>query len=187
VEGVRLVAPVVDGMALAASSGASGVLVRGIRAADLDQLPSVAGNIQEGSLERFDEGQGVVIGRRLANQLSLRLGDSIAILRTIGASRGSIMRVFMMTGAAIGVVGTLVGFTVGLLVCLNVDAIRQFLSWLTSLDMFPSETYFLSRLPADVDIAETVAIMIVALGLSVMATLYPSWRAARLDPVEALR
>jgi lipoprotein-releasing system permease protein len=324
VQGIRLAAPVVDGMALAASSGATGVLVRGIRAADLGGLPSVASNIKEGSLEGFDEGQGIVIGRRLANQLSVHLGDSmtlvaqqgaatpmgtmprikkyrvaalfeigmsdydagmvfmpiaeaqayfnhdndvtaievftanpdridefrktvmeaagrpvflvdwrkrngtffnalqvernvmfviltlivlvaalnivsglimlvkdkgsdIAILRTMGASQGSIMRIFLMTGASIGVVGTLVGFTVGLLACLNIDSIRRFLSWLTSTDLFPSEIYFLSKLPADVDLAETAAVVIVALSLSFLATLYPSWRAARLDPIEALR
>jgi lipoprotein-releasing system permease protein len=311
-------------MALAASSGASAVLVRGIRAGDLGELPSVASNIKEGSLEGFDERGGVVIGRRLANRLSVRLGDSItlvaqhgaatpmgvmprikkyrvtalfeigmsdydasmvfmpiteaqayfnrdndvtaievftanpdhidefrktvmeaagrpvslldwrkrngtffdalqvernvmfviltlivlvaalnivsglimlvkdkgsdiAILRTMGASQGSIMRIFLMTGASIGVVGTLVGFTVGLLVSLNIDSIRRFLSWLTSIDLFPSEIYFLSKLPADVDLAETAAVVIVALSLSFLATLYPSWRAARLDPVEALR
>ncbi|CUT15589.1 Lipoprotein releasing system transmembrane protein LolC [Bradyrhizobium sp.] len=324
VPGIRLAAPVVDGTALASSSGASGVLVRGIRADDLNKLTSIANNIKQGSIEAFDENQGVAIGQRLADQLSLHAGDAItlvaqhgavtpmgvmprikkhkvgaifeigmseydasmvfmpiaeaqsyfnrnndvtaveiftadparidqfrkavtgaagrpvflvdwrqrnstffnalqvernvmfliltmivlvaalnivsglimlvkdkgsdvAILRTMGASRGSIMRIFLITGASIGVVGTLVGLVVGLLVCLNIDSIRQFLSWLTSADLFPRELYFLSKLPAEIDFAETSAVLIMALTLSLLATLYPSWRAARLDPVEALR
>jgi lipoprotein-releasing system permease protein len=114
-------------------------------------------------------------------------GSDIAILRTMGASQGSIMRVFLITGAAIGVVGTLTGFAVGLLVCLNIESIRQFLSWLTNTELFSPELYFLSKLPAEVDFGETSAVVIMALTLSFLATLYPSWRAARLDPVEALR
>ena len=325
VQGIRLAAPVVDGQALASSPfNASGVLVRGIRADDLNNLTSIAKNVKQGTLEGFDEGQGVAIGRRLADQLSLHAGDSItlvspkgavtpmgttprikpyrvtavfeigmseydstfvfmplpeaqayfnrsndvsaievfttnpdridtfrkavmeaagrpvflvdwrqrnstffnalqvernvmfliltlivlvaalnivsglimlvkdkggdiAILRTMGASQGSIMRVFLITGAAIGVVGTLVGFFVGLIICLNIESIRQFLSWLTSTELFSPELYFLSRLPADMDFKETTAVVVMALALSLLATLYPSWRAARLDPVEALR
>ncbi|EIG63408.1 lipoprotein-releasing ABC transporter permease subunit [Bradyrhizobium sp. WSM1253] len=324
VPGIRLAAPVVDGTALASSSGASGVLVRGIRADDLKKLTSIADNIKQGSIEGFDENQGVAIGQRLADQLSLHAGDAItlvaqhgavtpmgvmprikkcevraifeigmseydasmvfmpiaeaqsyfnrdkdvtaveiftadparidqfrkavteaagrpvflvdwrqrnstffnalqvernvmfliltmivlvaalnivsglimlvkdkgsdiAILRTMGASRGSIMRIFLITGASIGVVGTSVGLVVGLLVCLNIDSIRQFLSWLTSADLFPRELYFLSKLPAEIDFGETSAVLIMALTLSLLATLYPSWHAARLDPVEALR
>jgi lipoprotein-releasing system permease protein len=113
--------------------------------------------------------------------------SDIAILRTMGASQGSIMRVFLITGASIGVVGTLVGFIVGLVVCLNIETIRQFLSWLTNTELFSPELYFLSRLPAEIDFGETTAVVIMALTLSFLATLYPSWRAARLDPVEALR
>jgi lipoprotein-releasing system permease protein len=113
-------------------------------------------------------------------------GD-IAILRTMGATQGAIMRVFLITGAAIGVVGTVVGFLLGLLVCLNIEEIRRFLSWLTNTNLFPPELYFLSQLPAEMDARETTAVLIMALGLSLLATLYPSWRAARLDPVEALR
>jgi lipoprotein-releasing system permease protein len=114
-------------------------------------------------------------------------GSDIAILRTMGASQGAIMRVFLITGAAIGVVGTLTGFFVGMLVCMNIESIRQFLSWLTSTELFSPELYFLSRLPAEVDVGETTAVVVMALTLSFLATLYPSWRAARLDPVEALR
>src|SRR6266536_4286429 len=325
VPGVKLAAPIVEGQALASSPfSAAGVLVRGVRAADLDKLPSIANNIRQGTLDGFDEGQGVAIGRRLADQLSLRVGDSvtlvaprgaitpmgttprikaykvaavfeigmseydaafvfmpmpeaqayfnrandvtaievyttnpdridafrksvteaagrpvflvdwrqrnstffnalqvernvmfliltmivlvaalnivsglimlvkdkgsdIAILRTMGASQGSIMRIFLITGASIGVVGTMVGFFVGLLICLNIESIRQFLSWMTNTELFSPELYFLSRLPAEIDVGETAAVVIMALTLSFLATLYPSWRAARLDPVDALR
>jgi lipoprotein-releasing system permease protein len=325
VQGIRLAAPVVDGQALASSPfNASGVFVRGIRSDDLNNLTSIAKNLKQGTLEGFDEGQGVAIGRRLADQLSLHAGDSItlvspkgavtpmgttprikpyrisavfeigmaeydstfvfmplaeaqgyfnrandvsaievftsnpdkidafrkavteaagrpvflidwrqrnstffnalqvernvmfliltmivlvaalnivsglimlvkdkgqdiAVLRTMGASQGSIMRIFLITGAAIGVVGTLTGVAVGLVICINIESIRQFLSWLTSTDLFPPELYFLSKLPAEIDFGETAAVVIMALTLSFLATLYPSWRAARLDPVEALR
>ncbi len=325
VPGVRLVAPVVDGQGLAASPfNASGVLIRGMRADDLNNLTSIAKNIKQGSLEGFDEGQGVAIGRRLADQLSLHAGDmvtllqpkgavtpmgvtprikpykitavfeigmseydtslvfmplaeaqkyfnrnndvsqievftdnpdriaefrkavteaagrpvflvdwrqrnstffnalqvernvmfliltmivlvaalnivsglimlvkdkgsDIAILRTMGASQGAIMRIFLITGASIGVVGTLTGFIVGLIVCLNIESIRQFLSWLTNTELFSPELYFLSKLPAEINFRETTAVVIMALTLSFLATLYPSWRAARLDPVDALR
>ncbi|MBR1200558.1 lipoprotein-releasing ABC transporter permease subunit [Bradyrhizobium sp. AUGA SZCCT0169] len=325
IQGVRLAAPVVDGQALASSAfNASGVVVRGMRAADLNNLTSISANIKQGTLQGFDEGQGVAIGRRLADTLSLRAGDSItlvaprgavtatgttprikpykvaavfeigmseydsgfvfmpllesqayfnrkddvsaievftsnpdridafrrlvteaagrpvflvdwrqrnstffnallvqrnvtfliltmivlvaalnivsglimlvkdkgqdiAILRTMGASRGSIMRIFLITGAAIGVVGTLTGFFVGMLICLNIESIQIFLSWLTNTDIFPREIYFLSKLPAEIAFRETSAVVIMALTLSFLATLYPSWRAARLDPVDALR
>jgi len=82
-------------------------------------------------------------------------GSDIAILRTMGASQGSIMRVFLITGAAIGVVGTLTGFLVGMLICLNIESIRQFLSWLTNTELFSPELYFLSKLPAEIDFGET--------------------------------
>ena len=97
------------------------------------------------------------------------------------------MRIFLITGAAIGVVGTLTGFVVGLVICLNIESIRQFLSWFTGTTLFDPALYFLSRLPAEVDVKETTAVVVMALTLSLLATLYPSWRAARLDPVEALR
>jgi lipoprotein-releasing system permease protein len=114
-------------------------------------------------------------------------GKDIGILRTMGATQGSIMRVFLITGAAIGVIGDFVGFLVGLLVCLNIESIRQFMSWLTNTELFSPELYFLSKLPADLDVGETTAVVVMALALSLLATLYPAWRAARLDPVEALR
>jgi len=325
VHGIKLAAPIVEGQALASSPfNAGGVLIRGIRLQDLEKLPSVAKNIKQGTLSNFDDGGGVAIGRRLADQLSLRAGDNItlvaprgavtpmgttprikiykvaavfeigmseydsamvfmplkeaqayfnragdvtaievytdnpdkvsdyrkavqdaagrpifmidwrqrnatffnalqvernvmfliltlivlvaalnivsglimlvkdkgqdiAILRTMGATQGSVMRVFLITGASIGVVGTLVGFLLGVVVCLNIENIRQFLSWLTNTELFSPELYFLSHLPADMDTGETSAVVIMALVLSFLATLYPSWRAARLDPVEALR
>ena len=114
-------------------------------------------------------------------------GGDIAILRTMGATQGSVMRIFLITGASIGVVGTIAGFLLGLVVCLNVESIRQFLSWMTRTELFSPELYFLSRLPAEMDVGETTAVVVMALTLSLLATLYPSWRAARLDPVEALR
>jgi lipoprotein-releasing system permease protein len=325
VPGVRLAAPIVEGQALASSPfNASGVLVRGIRGADLAKLGSIADNVKQGTLDGFDQGQGLAIGSRLAEQLSLRAGDNltlvaprgavtpmgttpriktykvaavftigmseydaafvfmplqeaqayfnrngdvtaievytdapdridefrklvseaaarpiymidwrqrnatffnalqvernvmfliltlivlvaalnivsglimlvkdkgsdIAILRTMGASQGSIMRIFLITGSSIGVVGTLAGFLLGTVVCLNIDSIRRFLAWLTHTDLFNPELYFLSKLPADMNFRETTAVVVMALGLSLLATLYPSWRAARLDPVEALR
>jgi lipoprotein-releasing system permease protein len=325
IEGVTLAAPIIEGQALASSpTSAGGVWVRGIRAQDLKRLGSIASTIRQGTLEGFDEGQGLVIGKRLAEQLSITAGDpvtlvspkgaatvmgnvpriktykvaavfeigmseydasfvfmplaeaqayfnrgndvnaieiyttdpdrvdrlrqlvtdaakrpifmidwrqrnrtffnalqvernvmfviltlivlvaalniisglimlvkdkgsDIAIIRTMGATQGAIMRIFLITGASIGVVGTLMGFVVGTLICLNVESIRQFLSWLTNTQIFPPEIYFLSRLPAEMDAGETAAVVIMALTLSLLATLYPSWRAARLDPVEALR
>ncbi len=325
VQGIRLAAPIVEGQALASSPfNASGVLVRGIRAADLEKLTSISKNIKQGTLEGFDDGQGVAIGRRLADLLSLHAGDTvtlvaprgavtpmgttprikpykvaavfeigmseydssfvfmplkeaqayfnrpndvtaieiytdnpdkvdeyrkavteaaqrpifmvdwrqrnstffnalqvernvmfliltlivlvaslniisglimlvkdkgsdIAILRTMGATQGSIMRIFLITGAAIGVVGTLVGFLLGVIICLNIENIRQFISWLTNTELFSPELYFLSKLPAEISVGETAAVVIMALTLSFLATLYPSWRAARLDPIEALR
>jgi lipoprotein-releasing system permease protein len=114
-------------------------------------------------------------------------GRDIGILRTMGATQGSIMRVFFITGASIGVVGTLAGLILGIVVCFNIEEIRQAISWLTSTQLFPSEVYFLSRMPAEIDPGEVVSVVVMALSLSVLATLYPSWRAARLDPVDALR
>jgi lipoprotein-releasing system permease protein len=108
-------------------------------------------------------------------------------MRTMGATQGAVMRIFLITGTSIGVAGTLAGFLLGLVTCLNVESIRQFMSWLTKTELFSPELYFLSRLPAQMDAGETTAIVVMALTLSLLATLYPSWRAARLDPVEALR
>ncbi|MGH6761491.1 MAG: lipoprotein-releasing ABC transporter permease subunit [Phyllobacterium sp.] len=114
-------------------------------------------------------------------------GHDIAILRTMGATRGSILRIFLMTGSAIGFAGTLAGVVLGVVVCLNVERIRQFFSWLSGTTLFNPELYFLSQLPAKMAVGETVSVIIMALGLSFLATLFPAWRAAKLDPVEALR
>ncbi|MCR9235717.1 MAG: lipoprotein-releasing ABC transporter permease subunit [Alphaproteobacteria bacterium] len=114
-------------------------------------------------------------------------GRDIAVLRTMGATRGAIMRIFFITGAAIGMFGTLAGFVLGTVVCLNIENIRQFLSRLTETELFSPELYFLSRLPADMDPSEVATVVLMALVLSFLATLYPAWRAARLDPVDALR
>jgi lipoprotein-releasing system permease protein len=114
-------------------------------------------------------------------------GHDIAILRTMGATRGAILRIFLMTGAAIGVVGTLAGFVLGVVICLNVEHIRQFFSWISGTVLFNPELYFLSQLPARMDAGETFSVILMALVLSFIATLFPAWRAARLDPVEALR
>jgi lipoprotein-releasing system permease protein len=113
-------------------------------------------------------------------------GD-IAILRTMGATRGAVMRVFLIAGASIGIVGTLIGFLIGVVFCANIESIREFLSSLTGTDLFNPEIYFLSKMPAEMATGEVIAVVAMALGLSFLATLYPSWRAARLDPVEALR
>ena len=306
IDGIKLAAPIVEGQALASSPfNASGVLVRGIRAVDLTKLSSIAKNIKQGTLDGFDQGQGLAIGSRLAEQLSVRAGDNltlvaprgavtpmgttprikaykiaavfeigmseydaafvfmplveaqayfnrtgdvtaievytddpdhidgfrkavteaaarpiymidwrqrnatffnalqvernvmfliltlivlvaalnivsglimlvkdkgsdIAILRTMGATQGAIMRIFLITGASIGVVGTVVGFLLGTLICLNIESIRRFLSWLTNTELFSPELYFLSKLPADMNVKETTAVVVMALGLSLL-------------------
>ena len=327
VPGVDMAVPMIEGSAFASSNYAqsgSGVLVRGIKEADLDRLPSIAAHVRSGTLTAFDKAGGVAIGQRLADNLNLRVGDKIklitgngaqtpfgvvprvksytvdaifqigmaefdgifvymplpsaqaffnedgqasvievflhdperidsvrdaiqaavvrpvmmtdwrernrtffdalnvernvmfviltlivlvaalniisglimlvkdkshdiAILRTMGATRGAIMRVFLITGASIGVAGTLAGFLLGLIVADNVEPIRQFLNRLLHADLFPAELYFLSRLPSVVDPRDVASVVGMTLILSVLATLYPSWRAAKLDPVEALR
>ena len=114
-------------------------------------------------------------------------GHDIAILRTMGATRGAVQRVFLITGAAIGVVGTFAGLILGILICLNVESIRKFVQWLSGVDPFNAEIYYLAQLPAVIDYSQTFWIVMMSLFLSFIATLYPSWRAAKLDPVEALR
>ena len=324
--GVRYAIPLVDGQVLAQGTigAGSGALVRGIRGADLQKMSIVSDNIRQGTLEGFDEGQGVAIGKRMADNMGLILGDSItlvspdgdvtpmgttprveaypitaifevgmseydssivymplqeaqlyfnsegkaqsievfvdspdqvdtlkplieqaaqrpvmltdwrqrnqtffsalqvernvmfmiltlivlvaalniisglimlvkdkgsdiAILRTMGASSGAVMRIFFMTGAAIGTVGTFAGVALGVIVCLNVESIRQFFSWISGTVLFDPQLYFLSQLPAEMDVGETITVVIMALTLSFLATIFPAWRASKLDPVQALR
>ena len=325
VPGVKLAMPLVEGQAFVSSPfGQSGALVRGVREADLKRLPGVGAHITQGSLDGFDAGQGVAIGQKLAEHLSLRVGDKIsiiaphgaqtpfgvtprmksydvaaifqvgmtvfdgsfifmpmpeaqaffnfdgqanvievyvddpdriddmrnlitqaeqrpmidtdwrqtnktffdvlavestvmfvilslivlvaalniisglimlvqdkaravAVLRTMGATRGAIMRIFLITGATIGVTGTFCGFLLGLIVAHYVEAIRKGLSYILGVNLFPAEIYNLSALPSRIDTGDVVAVVVMALVLSLAATIYPSWRAARLDPVEALR
>ena len=114
-------------------------------------------------------------------------GRDIAILRTMGASRGMILRIFMLSGASIGIVGTLLGFGLGMAITTNLEAIRQFLQSVLHVELFSAEIYFFTRIPAHIDRGEVTVVVVMALALSFLATLYPSWRAARLDPVEGLR
>ena len=325
VPGVKLVVPIVEGQVFASSPyGQSGGLARGVMEADLKRLPGVAGNVTQGALDGFDKGEGVAVGAKLAEHLSLRIGDqltlitphgaqtafgvtprmktykvaaifkvgmanfdsafifmplseaqaffnfdgqanvievyvddpdridklkpaitaaeqrpmidtdwretnrtffdvladessvmfvilslivlvaalnivsglimlvqdkarAVAVLRTMGATRGAVLRIFLITGAAIGVSGTFVGLLLGLLVAHNVEPLRRFLSWITGLNLFPAEIYNLSGLPSRIEFSDVAAVVVMSLVLSLLATIYPSWRAARLDPVEALR
>jgi lipoprotein-releasing system permease protein len=114
-------------------------------------------------------------------------GRDVAILRTMGATQGGIMRIFLITGASIGIAGTFAGCLLGLLVASNVEALRQLLNRLLNANLFPAELYFLSRLPSVLEPRDVLAVAAMTLTLSVLATIYPSWRAAKLDPVEALR
>ena len=114
-------------------------------------------------------------------------GKSIAILRTIGATRGMIMRVFFLTGSAVGVIGTISGVVLGLVFTSNIEKIREWLERLSGTELWSPEIRFLSQLPAIVDPMEVATVVFMSLALSLLATIYPSWRAARLDPVDALR
>ena len=321
VAGVRSAIPLVEGQAFASSPyGGSGVLVRGIRGEDIGSIGSIAKTIRGGTLDGFDDGTGVVIGRRLAESLGVQAGDQItlstpkgattpfgtaprtkaytvkaifeigmtefdatfvfmplaesqaffnrdsdvslievyldnadavaqlrpdlemaaerpvlltdwrqrnrtffgalevernvmflilslivvvatlnivsglillvrdkssdiAILRTMGATPGTVMRVFLINGALIGVVGTLSGLALGVLITLNIKPIQRVL--------FPSAwdptVRFLAEIPAEMNSSEITVVVLTSIALSLVATLYPSWRAARLDPVQALR
>ncbi len=114
-------------------------------------------------------------------------GRDIAVLRTIGATKGMVMRIFFIDGAFIGVIGTLIGLVIGILFCENIESIRRFLETLSGRELFSAEIYFLSKLPAKIDWTEVGTVAVVSLLLSFLATLYPAYRAAKFDPVEALR
>jgi lipoprotein-releasing system permease protein len=115
-----------------------------------------------------------------------KTGD-IAVLRTLGASRGSIMRIFLMCGASVGITGTVTGTVLGVVFCLNIERLRQWLQSATGTTLFDPEVYYLTHLPAKLEPGTVIQVVVMALVLSLLATLYPSWRAARTDPVEALR
>lgn len=111
----------------------------------------------------------------------------IAVLRTMGATPWAILRIFSMTGFAIGLGGTLIGLVLGLAFAAYVEPIRATVSNLLNISIFPPELFYLSALPSRIDSSEVVLVVLVSLGLTFLATLYPAWRAARLDPVEGLR
>ena len=132
----------------------------------------------------------IVAGFNIISGMIMMVKDKtrdIAILRTMGATSGTILRVFLMSGSAIGIVGTFLGFLLGVLFCTYIEEIRQFLIWLTGMELFSPTLYFLSKLPAKMEVDEVVLVVATSLTLSILATVYPAWRAAKLDPVDALR
>jgi len=114
-------------------------------------------------------------------------GRDIAILRTMGATRGMVLRIFMLSGASVGFVGTIAGLILGVAFASHIEQIRRFIQSIIGTDLFSAEIYFLTQIPARIDPEEVGLVLAIAFGLSFLATIYPSWRAARLDPVEALR
>ena len=111
----------------------------------------------------------------------------IAILRTIGASSGAVMRIFLMCGASVGVLGTFIGFGIGVVFCANIERIREVMQSITGTTLFDPTVYYLESLPAVLDWYQVVEVLIMSFTLSLLATIYPSWRAAHIDPIEALR
>jgi lipoprotein-releasing system permease protein len=111
----------------------------------------------------------------------------IAILRTLGASPRSVMGIFVVQGATAGIIGTLAGVSLGLLVAFNVDPIVRTIEGLLNVSFLPGSLYLISRMPSDPQMADIVPIAVISLVLAFLATLYPSWRASRVNPAEALR
>ena len=111
----------------------------------------------------------------------------IAVLRAMGASRGAIMRIFFMTGASIGFIGTLMGTMLGVIFCWQIDTIKEFIEGLSGAELFSAEIYYLSRLPAEIEAFEVLVVIAMALGLSFLASIYPAWRASCVAPAEVLR
>jgi len=132
----------------------------------------------------------VVAAFNVVSSLIMMVKDKtrdIAVLRTIGAGRGAVLRIFLMVGASVGVTGTIVGTVLGVLFCLNIETLQGWVEALTGRTVFDPTVYYLAHLPARLNWREVAQIIAMALALSLLATLYPSWRAARTDPVEALR
>ncbi len=111
----------------------------------------------------------------------------IAILRTMGATSGAILRIFLMCGASVGILGTLIGFGLGVVFCAYIEQIKDFVSRITGTPLFDPTIYYLESLPAKLDWHQVIEVLLLAFALSIFATIYPSWRAARIDPIEALR
>ena len=109
------------------------------------------------------------------------------MLRTIGASSGAILRIFLMCGAFVGVTGTLIGTGIGVIFCRNIVAIQHAIEEMSGGRVFDSSVFMLTNLPDKVDWPDVIRVVLLGLALSLLATIYPSWRAARTDPVEALR
>lgn len=132
----------------------------------------------------------IVAAFNIVSSLVMMVKDKshdIAILRTFGVSRRSMMRIFILAGTSIGIIGAVFGTLLGLVLAKYIEPIRQFFQWATGRDLFPAELYFLSELPSRIDLWSVAGIALVAILLSFLATLYPAWKAAKTDPVEVLR
>ncbi|MDR0726933.1 MAG: lipoprotein-releasing ABC transporter permease subunit [Rickettsiales bacterium] len=132
----------------------------------------------------------IVAAFNIVSSLVMMVKDKskdIAVLRTFGVSRHSMMKIFILTGTSIGVIGAALGTGLGILIATYIEPIRQFFQWLTGRDLFPSELYYLSELPSKLIASNVIGIALIAVALAFLATLYPAWRAANTDPVDVLR